>query len=88
MSDGALAAGIAAYAVTMELMSLLEKCSVISREEGVEVIDRALADLKRTAQQHPAEEPLKIAQLMLDQQLKLWRRNGPGQQQEPSVQRR
>lgn len=70
------APGLAAYAVTMELLSKLEEKGLLSRDEGAGIIDAALAGLERTAAQYP-DAPLRKARQMLDRQLTVWQRDRP-----------
>ncbi len=53
MAEQDAAAGLAAYALVMELIGKLEDCSVISRDEGASVIDAALVGLEKTAAEYP-----------------------------------
>ena len=71
-----LAIGVAGYAVAMELLSKLEERGLLSRDDGVGIIDSALAALERTDAQtpHPA---FRVARRMLDGQLEVWQRDRP-----------
>lgn len=68
------ALGIAAYAIAMETLSLLEKRGVISREDGQEVLDAALSGVERTS---GGGDEATLARKMLERQLELWVKDRP-----------
>lgn len=77
MENEGVAAGLAAYALTMELINSLVQSRMIRRNDVVTIIDLALVGLERTADGHPNSAPLDRARKMLDWQLRRWQQDRP-----------
>lgn len=69
--------GFAAYCVTLELLGHLHDRGILSADDGVTILDAALAGLEKTAGQHPSAEPLTVARQMLERQIVVWKRDRP-----------
>jgi hypothetical protein len=68
------AMGVAAMAVAVEMLLQFEKKGLITDDEGVNIIDAALAGLERMGETHRS---FRMARTLLDGQLAGWQRHRP-----------
>jgi hypothetical protein len=68
------AMGVAAMAITVEMLVQFEKTGLITHDEGANIIDAALGRLEGTGETHRS---FRVARALLDEELAGWQRRRP-----------